>query len=387
MFFACPIRLTIACLLALVTLPVVAQFELLDETGLSEIDLVAGPRFLIRDGQPHGTAVNPASYHVVSSDSTSGTPPDNRLRRPVAKYFGGAELLVARPHFSEAVAYAVGTQTASSYSVSGRPIEFNYDANFRGYFGGTFCGYPYSWRARYTSLQGDVGINGGGVGAGQFIADPFGNVVGTVTIIDPSDARFGTNVVGGDRIETFSTVDTRVYDLDLSRTWATERCWAMRIDAGVRIADIEQTYRSIITLAAAPVSDGYFAADFTGAGPHLGLAFARRLNPESRFSVAASAHTALLLGDYDVASINDQGGGTFVAAQSHTQRRTLSVLETELLGSWQVTDSIELSCGWLFHWWNDLGVSGGTFGGLFNGADDANNMSFDGLILRAEVRI
>ncbi len=38
----------------------------------------------------------------------------------------------------------------------------------------------------------------------------------------------------------------------------------------------------------------------------------------------------------------------------------------------------------MFQAWFDLGASGGTFGGFFSGADDANVMSFDGLLVRGE---
>jgi hypothetical protein len=50
----------------------------------------------------------------------------------------------------------------------------------------------------------------------------------------------------------------------------------------------------------------------------------------------------------------------------------------------QVFQSWDVSAGWMFQSWWDLGASGGTFGGWFSGADDSNIMSFDGLFLRAE---
>jgi hypothetical protein len=307
--------------------------------------------------------------------------------RPSSSCFGGAEFLFARPHFSEAVAYAQGSQTATTFDVSGQPIHFDYDAGFRAFAGMRLGGTTNFLRMSYTYLQGDVSIDGG-LGASQFIVDPFGNVLGTVQIIDPSDARSaGPPVVGpGDLIQTNSTVDAHVYDLDFAKIWDDCYGWELRLDAGVRIADIDQTYQSVITLAGAPLSDGFFSAAFTGAGPHLGLEGKKYCGKRNQVSMTASAHGALLLGDYDVSFRNALGGGAFVANQSNTQRRVIPVFETELGGGWRATKNLELSAGWLFHVWNDMGVSGGTFGGLFGGSDDANNMSFDGLVLRAEFR-
>jgi len=92
---------------------------------------------------------------------------------------------------------------------------------------------------------------------------------------------------------------------------------------------------------------------------------------------------ALLLGQYDVRGDNTPVPG-FQTSQRESLTRTISVLETELGVSRQVHHGINLSLGWLFQAWTDLGTSGGTFGGFFAGADDANIMSFDGLFARAE---
>lgn len=297
--------------------------------------------------------------------------------------FTGAEFLYVRPHFSEAVAFAEGTQTLTTFDISGRPIHFGYGGGVRATIGASNEATSETLRFDYTNMDGDVEIDSTGP-AGGFVVDPFGNVVGSVTIIDPSDVRVGTTINGGDLIETTSTVDLNVYDIMYVKSLVDCDDWLLQIDVGARIADVDQTYESAITLMGAPFSTGTFLADYLGAGPRVGMLGQRRVG--ERLTFTASAHGSLLLGDYNVASIVDFGGGAFVANTSHTQRRTIPVLETELGASWAATDSLVISTGWLLHAWNDLGVSGGTFGGIFNGADDANNMSFDGLFLRAEYR-
>jgi hypothetical protein len=189
-------------------------------------------------------------------------------------------------------------------------------------------------------------------------------------------------LTGGDLIRTNTTVEAHVYDIDYSTTWDW-RPWQVQLDIGARIANIEQRYESTVTLAGVPVATGTFAADFRGAGPQVGLEAKRSLSSRRPLCVFASTNVALLVGEHDVSSANSFGGGAFVAGQATSQRRTIPVLETELGATWQITDSFELSAGWLFHAWHDLGASGGTFGGFFVGSDDANTMSFDGLLLRA----
>lgn len=307
-------------------------------------------------------------------------------RRFRDRLHGSVETLIVRPHFSEAVAYAAGSQTATTFNIGARPIKFDYRGGIRAMFGLDLARHSDSLRFTYSYLRGDVSISSANLAANEFIVDPFGNVVGSVTIVDPSDARFGTTITGGDAIQTRSTVDVDVYDIDFHRIWGDDRCWEVALDAGIRIANVKQTYHSLVTAGATTAGFGSFFAEFTGAGPHLGLRGTRAVGAKKRLAFYGSTHTALMLGDYDVVSGNNIGGGAFVANQDNNQRRTIATIETELGARWRVGSRLDLAAGWLFHFWNDMGVSGGTFSGLFNGADDSNNMTFDGAFVRAEFR-
>lgn len=310
-------------------------------------------------------------------------------------FFAGADFLLIRPHFSEAIAFAHGTQTPTAYQVVGRELEFDYGPSLRvfaGYRAGNGCG---EIRFTYSHFRGDVDVSADGppLGSGQFFVDPFGNIVGAAAIMDPSDARYIAPpedpevLFGGDRIETRATVDMNVYDIDFVRPVLLRTSgWALSWSVGARVADVKQYYESVITDDVGDLfSRGDFAVDFLGAGPRLGFEARHHCGQACRFSVFAKGYGALLVGEYDVRSSNQVTDPfDFVASQQSSLTRTLPVMETELGISWCTTDSLTVSLGWLFHAWFDLGTSGGKFGGFFAGADDANIMSFDGLFLTAD---
>jgi hypothetical protein len=296
--------------------------------------------------------------------------------------FAGADYLLVRPTWSEAVAFARGVQTATSFATRAEPISFDYDSSFRVFAGWRPTPGPAEIRFTYTYLQGKVDIGGTAGGPGQFIVDPFGNIVGTVQVIDPSDARSASGpITGGDRIDTHTSVEVNVFDINFgSAAPLGDSCWAFAWDTGIRIADVKQYYDSVVTANGALASRGVFTADFSGAGPRLGGEF-RRVGP--CFAFYLNAHGSLLLGDYNVASaVNPMP--VFTASQDSSMTRLIPVLESEIGVHWQAMPRTVVSAGWLFQTWLDLGTSGGTFGGFFNGADDANVMSFDGLFVRAE---
>ena len=152
-----------------------------------------------------------------------------------------------------------------------------------------------------TGVRGETRVNGTAPGAGDFIVDPFGNIVGAVAVIDPRDARFGNVLVGGDLIRTEATVQMNVFDVDFIRSFSPENSrWDFHWSAGVRIADIDQFYESVITLGGNPLTRGDFFVDFVGAGPRLGFEGRRYFGAEGRLSLFANAHAALLVGKYDV---------------------------------------------------------------------------------------
>ncbi len=307
--------------------------------------------------------------------------------------FGGVDLLFIRPHFSEAVAFARGVQTATTIHTEGQPLDFDYEPSFRLY-GGLAAPGGDEFRFTFWHYDGDVDVNGTAP-PGEFIADPFGNIVGVAVVVDPRDGRFvppppagpgPTVLIGGDRIRTKAEVQTNVVDLEFRQSiTATENPLDLDWSAGLRIADIDQFYRSFITAGGAPHTNGQFGVDFTGAGPRIGLEGTRSVVSES-FSLYGRTFGSLLVGSYDVQFSNQVFAPVvFTASQEQSMTRTIPVLEAELGAAYRPNSWLALAAGWTFQAWFDMGTSGGNFGGFFTGADDSNIMTFDGFTLTAEI--
>ncbi|MFQ5732650.1 MAG: Lpg1974 family pore-forming outer membrane protein [Planctomycetaceae bacterium] len=312
--------------------------------------------------------------------------PDDVFAQNDAGFVAGADYLLIRPHFSEALAFVEGRQTPATFSSEGRELHWDYESAFRVFAGYRFGG-DRELRFTYWRVTSDTGEQGRISQPGQFIVDPFGNVAGALVVIDPTNALFGQVIVGGDSISTRARVELNLYDVDFIQTTSKYRSsWSYGWSAGVRIADVDQFYASTITSNGAFFAGGDYSSDFIGAGPRLGLNVKRSFGTDRNFALFAETHAALIVGDYDVrSSMTATVPAPFRVEQGESLTRTIPVVEGEFGASWRMNDSLSISGGWMFQAWHDLGGSGGKFGGLFGGADDANIMSFDGLFLRGEI--
>ena len=297
----------------------------------------------------------------------------------------GADYLLIHPTFSQAIAFATGTQTPTSYQTEAQQLTFDYQSSLRAFLGYRFDEDRSAVQFTYSYIDSETRLNGAVSNPGNFIVDPFGNIAGSVVVINPSDARFGQTLTGGDAIQTMASVRMNVFDVDFIRSFdSTSSRWDFRWSLGARIANVDQYYDSIITLGGATLTRGVWSADFTGAGPRLGLEAERYFGDERRFSLLANAHGSLLVGSYDTTSSNSVVPVGFAASQSTNLTRIIPVMEMEVGATWRPVNHLSLNAGWLFQSWFDLGTSGGTFGGLFAGTENANIMAFDGLYARAE---
>jgi hypothetical protein len=75
----------------------------------------------------------------------------------------------------------------------------------------------------------------------------------------------------------------------------------------------------------------------------------------------------------------------FQATQDTDDVRVIPVAEAEIGGGWSPIPWFNVSAGWLFQAWFDLGGSGGTFGGFYTVTENSNIMAFEGFFLRAEL--
>jgi hypothetical protein len=291
------------------------------------------------------------------------------------RFVVGADFLLVRPTFSEAIAFARGVQTPTSLVTRQEALEFDHEPAFRIHGG-------------YTRITAQTDVDGVVNGPGSFIVDPFGAVVGQVTIIDPANALFGQTLPGAlglpvaDRIDTVAEVELNVFDVGLRREVPLQsQAWGMQWSAGARLADVNQYYASRVSAGGVTISQGEYFVDFRGAGPRMGLTLERRGGLGAIF---ASGHGSMLLGSYDMTFGASPAPG-FVAGQEQHMTRMIPVTELEVGARVSPMSNFNLSAGYLFHSWFDLGTSGGRFAGLFTGQEDANIMSFDGLFARGEL--
>jgi hypothetical protein len=296
-------------------------------------------------------------------------------------FFGGGEYLLIRTHFSEAVAFATVNDALTAgglqRSVQASELDFDYDSSFR-----AFVGYDFGSGSeiQFTYWNFDTSTAVAGLpGPGQTIVDPFGNLA-----------------LPGMGINTSASVRLNVFDLDFRKNLAfCHNRLGLTLATGLRVADVDQYYDSIINAGGVTVSRGDFNVQFTGIGPHFDAQTSTWFGSANQFSLFGSLGTAILIGDYEIGT-NVVVPGFAVGGQFADRTRAVPVLESRLGASWRLNPAITLSAGWMFQAWFNIGTSGGTFDGerlpvapvdtAFGGADDADIMSFDGLFLRAEAQ-
>jgi len=286
------------------------------------------------------------------------------------RLYAGADYLLLRAHFSEAIAFVQVTDSLQNglphEQSQAQELNFSYNSAFR-----TYLGYHLSptsdLQFTYLHINTSVAVNGTSSSPAQFNIDAFGDRAGF-----------------GQTIQTNANVQLNAFDFDYVKPFVLNQgCLGVRASAGVRLADVRQSYGSnTFDALGGVIGQGTFSTHFFGAGPHLGLQTQARRRPDSPFSLIARGAGSILVGGYDISS-----GAVFTgvggAGQAASRTLTVPVIEAELGAAWQPTPSFTLSAGWMFQAWFDLGVSGGTNGGKYVEVDDSNIMSFDGLFTRA----
>ena len=163
--------------------------------------------------------------------------------------------------------------------------------------------------------------------------------------------------------------------------------------AGVRVADINRHDTNEVFGDAGTdcLAEGNINADFSGAGPRVGLLGRRYCGPCNQFSLFTKGTGALLIGQYNIrrALVNE---GTDITPAVTTIRedslaRLIPNAEIEVGGTWQVNRHASLSAGYFYQAWFDLGSSPEIVGANldFGNLDDANILGFDGFFARFEL--
>jgi hypothetical protein len=313
------------------------------------------------------------------------------------RWIFGGDYLYVRPHFSDATAYAYGSDIPPSHAdVTAQDFDFQYSSSFRVFAGYHFDGTDTELRFTYTRLTGHTESDAGNFGTDRFAVDPFGDIAGTAVILDPDSVRDGQTISdrvingqtpgAGDHIASTADVAVNLFDLDLIKPilWVCGGC-EFRYSAGVRIAQVSQNYQSVVSANGSFFSGGVFTAQFNGAGPRLGLQAERYFGRCRQFSLFANAAGSLLFGESDTHFVQVSLPLGFNGAQETDTIRVVPVADAEIGTAWSPTPWLKFSAGWLFQAWVDLGGPEGSFAGLYTAPNNSNMMAFEGLFLRTQL--
>lgn len=346
------------------------------------------------EGHSHGDWVeDPYVESMDCGDSNCGDCIAHGRCGSSGMFFGGAEYLLVRPRFSEAVAEVRRTITVNEGDESTTQVDqsveypYDYQSSYRLFLGYRLCDCGGEVQFTFWRLQGDAEV-----------ADGPAEVANGSRIIL---GQLGNNPCEGEFFRARSSVDANLYDLDFTKcipldsSSCCDPCgcprWDVRWMAGVRIADINRNDHNSVDGSNSEdcLGVGDIDAEFSGAGPRIGLQGRRYLGCDGRMSVYAKGNGAILIGDYDARRVFRNQMGETDPVVTNIQEDHLTRLipngEIEVGGSWQIFPHAYLSAGWFFQAWFDLGSSQEIVGSSFGGLDDANILAFDGLFIRAEM--
>ncbi|HEX4142284.1 MAG TPA: Lpg1974 family pore-forming outer membrane protein [Pirellulales bacterium] len=313
-------------------------------------------------------------------------------------WYGGADYLLAKAHFSQGYA-AIVCNTANSTTTSPNvstltenavPFPYRYSSMYR-----IFLGYHLS------DCGGDINFT-------------YWNLQSTAaTTLGPANVTGGTNIIfgqvlnnpaDGQYLNASSGIRINIYDVDFSKYLIYggpgKPCdcnfcprWDMRWFAGVRIAQVNRFDNNSITNAdGSATAYGMVNANFYGAGPKIGIQARRYIGQSQRFSVYAKGSMSLLLGQFHGSRTQNIPGDsttpTSITTAVDNTSRVIPVTDIEVGGSYQLYPQFFVSAGYFVQCWWDLGY-GETIGTgavtSFGALDTSNIMAWTGLFVRAEM--
>jgi hypothetical protein len=331
----------------------------------------------------------PESFEAMDEyAAASGQCPMRVMRQ--GTFFGGAEYLLTRPTFSEAISHVEFSLNGADRIDNRVEYNFGFQSSTRAFIGYEMCDCGGAILFTYTNLTGASQMNCGPATATS-------NCAGHLVIFTDTT---------GETLTSYADIELNVYDLDFAKTIPLASCggcnscdscggdgcsdcgpccplWDITLYGGVRLVDYTLNYGSqVFDASSAPAEYGDIHTTFKGAGPRIGAQIRRYFGPCANMALYARGNISLLLGDYDTVS-------TRVTSNTQVQQafltRTIPVTEIEVGGTWNIWDGAFVSAGYMFQAWHDLGMSQ-TIGGNLPSYDDANILSFDGMFVRGEYR-
>ncbi len=326
--------------------------------------------------------------------------PGHSIGRWGKSFFIGGEYLLVRPHFSDSTAFIrnEATQNGNDFTFNEQSVDFDYGyrSQFRGYLGFRLDQCQSELRFTFWNMN----FNTTAPAQQAVPAIPAGQVIPPITFVNNIDTAADNP---GDVISANSSLNLNVYDIDFSKrvTFNKVPCgsncgdpcfvpcpgWDMQFTLGVRVADVNRAYGSqILDAQGAQNSIGQVEGKFVGAGPRVGILGRRFFGRRGTWYVYGNGAGSLLLGNYErnISRFTVDNGVTLLTTSNGDQTRTIPVAEIEVGVAYQPNRWVNLSAGWLFQAWWDLGAYEAA-DASFIALDDSNIMSFDGLTIRGEI--
>jgi hypothetical protein len=327
------------------------------------------------------------------------------MSRPI-QIVAGAEYIYARASFSQALAYVEqNSVTATENFVQ---YDFDYNSSY-GFYGGVYlCDCGGSIMFNYTRLQSDAAV----------AAAP----------IQGQTAIFGPYEIDG-IIRGYADVDLKSYDLSFAKTiplgcplqggccgcgdgcdTCCDDCcgdgcngccnsgcgccacpaWDITWSGGVRFAEVAwgrglTSFDPLATNTVLASADTSY--NFEGFGGRVGLEGRRYIGKRGLVSLYAKGDFSVLLGDIDVSTRVFDANAVAEAFAVTSCRHIVPVTEIELGGTVHIGCHANITAGYFFAAWHDLGFRDEYDFTQFQTShyDDANILGFDGFFARAEV--
>ncbi len=223
--------------------------------------------------------------------------------------------------------------------------------------------------------------------AGYRLPSGFGDLSLSYRFLASSGSGLAASPDGVENVN--SRLDINVFDFDYtSREWSLWPCWDMKWWFGVRLASIFFDSHAGEPYDVAAAGSGIFASGdsnrYVGAGPHLGLELARRLD-EYGLSLVGRIDGWMSLGRirqsfHESSTTLDANGVPLYGQTVATGSQEVSSLNVELGINWTPPSwpNVSLFAGYQYeYWWNA--------GRLSSTPDSRGELSDQGFLLRAEI--
>jgi hypothetical protein len=293
-----------------------------------------------------------------------------------------ADYLYVRANLSEAPAYLVHDESnAPAVTDTFHELDFQYQSSYR--FG---CGYQLprcgeQVRFLFTRMSSS---------ADATASSP------TDTIRGPFNTDPGPNGV----FTAHGQVDTWSYDVEFAKTIPLGGCgqgcsscpaWDITWEGGFRFAQVRNS-RNYLGVPEStdelPTLSATTNLNFQGGGPRFGVEGRRYFGSRQWLSTYLKGDISLLLGHVDVHDHHLSSENNTTIDQTDSFRNIIPVTEIEAGLTGQLTSKVNVTAGYLFSAWSDLGFrdefNQTNITALNTSYDDANILAFDGFFARLE---